>query len=121
MVQDSGPTSTGIGTEPGHVPGCTSQGIRNVSGGTPSIVLGVTGGGVELRHLVGRAAVGVGPLVVGARGGEVTRELDFGGIPISGVDVPDVIVLVDDGEAVRRLDRVLSSPRIGEIVRFGHW
>ena len=56
-----------------------------------------------------------------AGGREVTREFDLGAVPNSGVEILKGTIVVDNGEAVRRLDGVVSSARLGEVIRLGHW
>jgi len=108
-------------TEPGGESGRATRDTHNVRVSVAGHGLGTTNGSGYLRLLVGRAAHEIGPLVVDAGGREVAGELDLSGTPNSGVDVFGSTIGVDDGEEVRWLDGVLSSPGFGEVIRFGHW
>ena len=67
--------------------------------------------------LLGRRAAHVGdPFIVDAGYGEVTRELDLGEILNSGIQVLGGAIGVYVGEQVRRLDGVVSSARLSEVV-----
>ena len=115
--------STVVGTKPGGVSGGATQDPRNVQEGVPDIELGVSDSGVKQQLLVGRTAVKASPLVVDTRGSlrEATRELHLSGIPNSGVEVLGGTISIDVGEKVRWFDGVLSSARLGEVIRSGHW
>jgi len=108
-------------TEPGGESGGGARGTRKVREGVPGIGMSTTNGGGYLGLLVGRAALENSPLVVDAGGREATGELELSGIPNSGVDVLESTIGIDDGEEVRWLDGVLSSPGFGEVVRSSHW
>jgi len=108
-----------VGAEPPSVSGGAARDIRNVGVGFVSIVLGTINGSIDLRLLVGRAAVEAGPFVVGAGDSEVTREFDLRSPLNNGVEMLGGTISVDVDEEVRRLDGIASSTRSSEIVRNG--
>ena len=121
MVLDGASAVIIVGTEPPSVSGGAARDIRNVGVGVTGIGLGVIGGGVNLRLLVGRAAVEASPFAVDSGDGEVSREPDLRSIFNGRVEVLGGAISINVDEAVRRLDGVVSGTRSSEIVCNGNW
>ena len=118
MGLDGAGVRRGVGTEPGSVSGLAAGETHQVGVGIGSIVLGVGGGGVELRLPGRRATNEGGPLFVGTGDGEATREFNLG-VPNFGEQVLGGAIGIDVGEEVRWLDGVVSSASSSEVVCAG--
>ena len=118
VVPDGIPPPSVEGTEPTGESGRGAVNTLNIREGGGGVVLGATGRGVDLRLLFSRAAVEAGPLE-DARNSEGTREVHSSNILNGGVELVDVAIGVDEGEAGRWLDGVSSSTRSSEVVRGG--
>ena len=119
VVLDSVLPSSVVDTEPASVSGSAALHTRNIAVGIKSIHLSPVGCGNKLRLLGRRAAVEVGPLVVGAGNCEGTGELNFSNTPNSGVEDLGGTVGVDIGEEGRWPDGIVSRSRSSEVVRSG--
>jgi len=118
---DGTPAVVIVGTKPPGVSRGAARDILNVGVGFVGKSLGVISGGVDLRLLVGRAAIEASSFVVDAGDGEVTREFDLRGPLNNGVEMLGGTIGVDVDEEARRFDRVASCTRPGEVVRNGDW
>ena len=121
VVLDSALASSGVGTKPGPVPGRAARDTQKVSEGINGVGLGARSSSFDLRLSGCRATDEASPLVVGAGGSEVTRELDLSDVPNSGVEVLGGTISINVGEEVRWFNRVVSRPGLGEVVRGGDW
>jgi hypothetical protein len=110
-----------VGTEPAKVPVRAARDAHKVSVGIGSEGLGVNNGGLELRLHGRRTAGEEGPLVVDARDGEVTRELNCSNALNGGAEVLGGAAGIDVGKEVRWPDGVVSGARSSEVVRGGDW
>ena len=119
MGLDGARVRRGVGTEPGSVSGRVTCETYHVGVGIGRIVLGVGGGGVELRLHGRRTTVEGGPLFVGAGDDEATREFNLGSVPNGSEQVLGGAVGIDVGEEVRWPDGVVSSASSSEVVRAG--
>ena len=91
---------SGVGTKPGGVSGCAMRDTLDVSVGRVSVVLSISGGGVDQR-LSWQRAIDVGsPLVLDVENGEVAGELDHSNVLGGGVEVLGVAISIDVGEKV---------------------
>ena len=119
MGLDGARVGRGVITEPGSVSGLVTRETCHVGVGISSIVLGVGGGGVELRLHGRRATDEGGPLFVGTGDGEATREFNLGSVPNVGEQILGGAIGIDVGEEVRWLDGVVSSASSSEAVCAG--
>ena len=97
VVLDGVLASCNVGTEPGVVSRGAAIDSLNVSVGVVGIGLGVRGGGVE-HHLLVRRATEENPLVVDARDGKSTREVNLSSILNGGMEMLEGAVGIDVGE-----------------------
>ena len=107
-------------TEPGLESWLGFPDIPDVRVGLVGVFLGFSGGGDEHQQVTIRAARVRSPLAVDAGDGEISREFDLSNIPNSRVQAFGGSISIDVGEEARRFDGVISSTRLGEVVRGGH-
>lgn len=119
VVLDDGRAIIGVITKPGSVSIRVFRGKQKGSVGVGSISLGITGGSVDRRLLLWRAAI-VSPLLVDAGDGKVSGELNLSGILNSGEEVSGGVVGIDVDEVVRWLDEIVSRASWSEVIRSGN-
>jgi len=118
---DGAPAAVVVATEPPRISGGAVRDIHNVGVGFVGEALGIIGGSIDLRLLVGRAAIEASSFVVGAGDSEVTREFDLRSPLNNGFEMLGSTTGVDVDEEVRRLNGVAPRTRSSEIVRNGDW